>query len=64
MWNWEHHNKLEMEAVEKTMYWRNMASFDEPPVRRTIPPGLVQVLYGAALGIFFGTLIGYRMFLY
>ena len=64
MWNWEHHNKLEMEAVEKTMHWRNMASLDEPPVRRTIPPGLVQVLYGAALGTFFGMIVGYRMFLY
>ena len=64
MWNWEHHNKLEMETLEKTLHWRNMASLDEPPVRRTIPPGMVQVLYGATLGSLLGMMVGYRMFLY
>ena len=64
MWNWNCVRPLEMETVEKTLHWRGMATFDEPPVRRTIPPGMVQALYGAALGSLLGMMVGYRMFLY
>ena len=58
MWNWNCVRPLEMETVEKTMHWRNMASLDEPPVRRTIPPGMVQVIFGAVLGLEFAGLFG------